>query len=127
MFDFATNAKHKEAWLFLETLWKGLDYLCQQVERLERERAEETGKNFGYVDFGNHPDDWLVCNCFVWYANALYNFICVFTKAFSFSEDLEQEFANVIKWRKKVAAHTSWVWPRRGPKRDNAATQNMSI
>jgi len=124
MFDFSTNAKQKEAWLFLETLWKGLEYLCQQVERSEKERAEETGKNFGYCDFGNHPDDWMVCNYFVWYANALSNFIGVFTKAFQPAEDLKSEFANVITWRHKVAAHTSWVWPATG---DTAATQNMSI
>ena len=31
------KAHRKEAWLFLETVWKGLEYLCQQVEK------EETG------------------------------------------------------------------------------------
>jgi hypothetical protein len=130
MFDFSTNAKHKEAGLFLETLWKGLDYLCQQVDRAERERSksfgwtEETAKNFAYCDFGNHPDDWLVCNYFVWYANALSNFIGVFTKAFSVSEDLEDDFANVVIWRNKVAAHTSWVWPK---KDDSPEMQSASI
>jgi hypothetical protein len=123
MFDFSTNAKEKEAWYVLGTVWKGLEHLCEQVERLESQRARETGKNFGYVDFGNHPDDWLVCNCFLWYASALYNFIGVFEKAFSLSESLEDEFLNVITWRHKVSAHTSWV----SPKHDNAATQNMSI
>jgi hypothetical protein len=129
MFDFASNAKHKEAAHFLETFWKGLDYLCQQVERAERERGkslgltEETAKNVSYCDFGSHPDDWLVCNYFVWYANALSNFISVFAKAFPVSEDLEADFANVITWRHKVAAHTSWVWP----KDDSASTQDMSI
>jgi hypothetical protein len=129
MFDFSTNAKQKEAWLFLETLWQGLEYLCQQVARAETERTQslgltdETAKNFGYCDFGSSPGDALVCNYFVWYANALCNFIGVFKKAFSRSEDLEHEFANVITWRKKVAAHTPWVWP----KGDNTATQNMSI
>src|SRR5262249_26001880 len=44
-------------------------------------------------------------------------------KAFPVSEDLEADFANVITWRHKVAAHTSWVWP----KADNVATQDMSI
>jgi hypothetical protein len=121
MFDFSTNAKHKEACLFLETLWKGLEYLCQQVERLEKERAEETGKNFGYCDFGSHPDDWLVCNYFVWYANALYNFIRVFKKAHR--KNLKKRFRPVITWRNKVAAHPSWVWP----KWDSTDTQNMSI
>jgi len=80
-------------------------------------------KNFAYVDFGNSPGDAMVCNYFLWYTNALYNFIGVFKKAFSPSEDLEAEFANVITWRHKVSAHTSWVWPHR----DNAATQDMSI
>jgi hypothetical protein len=123
MFDFSTNAKEKEAWYFLDTVWKGLEYLCQQVERLEKERIEKTGKNFGYCDFGNQPDDWFVCNHFLWYANAFYNFIGVFQKAFSVSEDLEQDFVNVVTWRNKVSAHTAWVWP----KNDNAATQDMSI
>jgi hypothetical protein len=122
MFDFSSNAKQKEAWLFLDTLWQGLEYLCQQVERVERERAKPD-KNFAYVDFSSSPGDAMLCNYFLWYANALYNFIGVFKKAFSPSEDLEQEFANVITWRHKVSAHTSWVWPHG----DNAATQDMSI
>jgi hypothetical protein len=127
-FDF-TKADRKEAWLFLETVWHGLEYLCEQVEREEKERAkslglsEEATKNFGYTDFGSQPGDAMVCNYFLWYASALYNFIGVFHKAFSSSKDLEEQFVNVILWRNKVSAHTSWVWPHG----DNAATQNMSI
>ena len=121
-FDFSTKAHRKEAWFFLDTLWQGLEYLCEQVERVETERAKPD-KNFAYVDFGSSPSDAMLCNYFLWYANALYNFIGVFKKAFSPSEDLEQEFANVITWRHKVSAHTSWVWPHG----DNAATQDMSI
>jgi hypothetical protein len=123
MLDFSTNAHRKEAWLFLETLWQGLEYLCEQVERMEKERVAKSGKDFGYIDFGNQPGDAMVCNYFLWYANALYNFIGVFQKAFSLTENLEDEFANVILWRNKVSAHTSWVWPRG----DNAATQDMSV
>jgi hypothetical protein len=129
MFDFSTNAKQKEAWLFLETLWEGLEYLSEQVERAEKERAQslglthETAKNFGYVDFGSSPGDSMVCNYFVWYANALSNFIRVFKKAFRPRENLRKKFRSVITWRNKVAAHPSWVWP----KTDTAATQNMSI
>ena len=103
MFDF-TKAHRKEAWLFLDTVWKGLEYLCQQVQREERERVAKSGKNFAYTDFGSQPGDAMVCNYFLWYASALYNFIGVFQKAFSPAEDLEDEFANVIKWRHKVAA-----------------------
>ena len=66
----------------------------------------------------------MVCNYFLWYASALYNFVGVFEKACSPAEDLEHEFANVITWRHKVAAHTSWVWPK---KEDSVATQDMSI
>jgi len=110
MFDFSSNAKQKEAWLFLDTLWQGLEYLCQQVERVERERAKPD-KNFAYVDFSSSPGDAMLCNYFLWYANALYIFIGVFKKTFSPSEDLEREFANLITWRHKVSAHTSWVWP----------------
>ena len=47
MFDFSTNAKQKEAWLFLEIVWEGPEYLCEQVERVERERAKPN-KNFAY-------------------------------------------------------------------------------
>jgi hypothetical protein len=83
----------------------------------------EDGNNFGYTDFGSQPGDAMLCNHFLWYANTFCNFIGVFEKAFEPSEDLEQKFANVITWRHKVGAHTSWVWP----KGDNAATQNMSI
>ena len=36
---------------------------------------------------------------------------------------ISHEFANVIEWRHKVAAHTSWVWP----KKDDTATQQSSI
>jgi hypothetical protein len=39
MFDFSTKARRKEAWLFLDTVWQGLEYLYQQVERAEKERA----------------------------------------------------------------------------------------
>jgi hypothetical protein len=129
MFDFSIKAHRKEAWLFLDMVWQGLEYLCQQVKRAEMESAQSLGltvedaKNFSYCDFGSQPGDSMVCNYFLWYANALYNFIGVFKKAFSPSEDLEQEFANVITWRHKVSAHTAWVWP----KGDNTATQNMSI
>ena len=123
MFDFSTKAYRKEAWLFLETVWKGLDYLCQQVGKEETERAAKSGKNFTYIDFGDQLGDAMVCNCFLWYTSALHNFIQVFQKAFSPAEDLKHEFANVITWRNKVSAHTSWVWPRG----DNAAPQNMSI
>jgi hypothetical protein len=135
MFDFASTATHPEAAHFLGIFWKGLDYLCQQVERVEQERAKSTGKNFAGVDFGSQPDDWLVCNYFVWYANALSNFIGVFAKAFSpseeveteFRKDLENKFNNEITWRKKVAAHTSWVWPKKGDKRDSVAAQSASV
>ena len=123
MFDFATKAHQKEAGDFLDTVLKGLEYLCQQVQREEMERAKSC-KNFAYTDFGNQPGDAMVCNYFLWYASALYNFIGVFQKAFSPAEDLEHEFANVIKWRHKVAAHTAWAWPK---KDDNVATQDMSI
>jgi hypothetical protein len=121
-FDF-TKAHRNEAWLFLDTVWQGLEYLCKQVDRVERERAKPD-KNFAYVDFCSSPGDAMVCNYFLWYASALYNFVGVFEKAFSPSEDLQGEFKEVIKWRHKVAAHTAWVWPRRD---DNAATQDMSI
>src|SRR5262249_49302329 len=123
MFDFSTKADRKEAAVFLDTLWQGLEYLCDQIEQVEKERAKPD-KNFAYVDFGNQPGDEMVCNYFLWYANALYNFIGVFKKAFSPIEDLRTEFANVILWRNKVAAHTAWEWPR---EEDTAATQHMSI
>jgi hypothetical protein len=123
LFDFSTKADRKEAGDFLDTVWQGLEHLGQQVERVERERAKPD-KNFAYVDFGSSPGDAMVCNYFLWYASALCNFIGVFKKAFSPAEDLEGEFANVILWRNKVSAHTSWVWPR---KEDNAATRDMSI
>lgn len=123
MFDFSTKADRKEAGDFLDTVWQGLEYLCEQVERVERERAKPD-KNFAYVDFGSSPGDAMVCNYFLWYASALYNFVGVFEKAFSPSQDLQDEFKEVIKWRHKVAAHTAWVWPRHD---DNAPTQDMSI
>jgi hypothetical protein len=129
MFDFSTEARRKEAWLFLETVWQGLEYLCRQVERAERERVESLGftegaaKNLSYCDFGSQPGDAMICNYFIWYASALYNFIGVFEKAFSRRENLKKEFRSVITWRHKVSAHTSWV----RPKNDNVATQNMSI
>src|SRR5207249_3981423 len=82
MFDFSTKAHRKEAWLFLDTVWQGLEYLSEQVERAEKERAKSLGLNFGYCDFGSHPDDAMICNYFIWYSNALCNFIGVFKKAF---------------------------------------------
>jgi hypothetical protein len=124
MFDFSTKADRKEAAVFLDIVWEGLEYLCEQVERVERERAKSLGLNFAGTDFGSSPGDVMVCNYFLWYANALYNFIGVFQKAFSLTENLDDQFANVILWRNKVGAHTAWVWPL---KEDNAATQDMSI
>lgn len=123
MFDFSTKADRKEAAVFLDTVWQGLEYLCDQIEEVEKERAKPD-KNFAYVDFGNQFGDVMVCNYFLWYANALYNFIGVFKKAFSPVENLRTEFANVILWRNKVAAHTAWEWPL---EEDTAATQHMSI
>ena len=66
-FDF-TKAHRDEGWVFLDTVWHGLEYLCEQVERAEKERAkflglsEEAAKNFAYCDFGNHPGDAMLCN-----------------------------------------------------------------
>jgi hypothetical protein len=122
-FDFSTKAHRKETGGFLDTVWQGLEYLCQQVELVERERAKPD-KNFAYVDFGSSPGDAMVRNYFLWYANALYNFIGVFKKAFSPTENLRIEFANVILWRNKVAARTAWEWPL---EEDTAATRDMSI
>jgi hypothetical protein len=121
MFQFSTKAQQTEAWLFLEIVWQGLEYLHQQVQRMEVERG--LTENFSYSTFGSEEGDAMVCNYFLWYANALYNFIGVFKKAFSPSENLEDEFRAVITWRHKVAAHTSWA----RPKRDNVATQDASI
>jgi hypothetical protein len=120
-FDFSTKARRKEAWLFVDTVWEGLDYIDQQVRRIEVERG--LTDNFSYCTFGSEEGDAIVCNYFLWYANALHNFIRVFKKAFCPRENLKKEFRCVIAWRHKVAAHTSWVWP----KRDSADTQNMSI
>src|SRR4030095_14513297 len=78
MFDFSTKADRKEAAVFLGIVWEGLEYLCEQVEQEETERVAKTGKNFGYTDFGSQPGDALVCNYFLWYASALYNFIGIF-------------------------------------------------
>ena len=102
-------------------LWQGLEHLYQQVRGKEVERG--LTENFSYCTFGSEEGDAMICNYFLWYANALHNFIGVFKKAFSPSEDLEEEFRAVITWRHKVAAHTSWAWP----KNDNVATQNASI
>jgi hypothetical protein len=126
MFDFSIKADRKEAAVFLDTVWQGLAYLCEQVERVEQERGKSR-KNFAYVDFGSSPGDAMVCNYFLWYANALSNFIGAFKKAFSPAENLKDEFANVITWRNKVAAHTAWVSPGKRKKKDNAVTQDMSI
>jgi hypothetical protein len=137
MFDFSTNAKRKEAWLFLEVLWEGLEYLCQQVQQEERERAR-SGKNFAYCDFGNQPGDAMLCNHFLWYATALYNFILVFQQAFSPSENLERRFREVLRWRHEVAAHALWALRKKAsrkkqsmkraqPNKRDVAKQDMSV
>ena len=125
MLDFSKKAHRKEAAVFLDTVWQGLEYLCEQVGRVEKERVAKSGKSFGYVDFGDQPGDAMVSNYFLWYGTALCNFIGVFQKAFSPAENLKDEFANVILWRNKVAAHTAWVSPLLP--QDNAVTQDMSI
>jgi hypothetical protein len=144
MFDFSTNAKQKDAWLFLGTLWEGLEYLSQQVEQLETTRAESLGqtpvaaKNVWICDFGSSPGDSMICNYFVWYANALHNFILVFQEAFLLSENLEREFGEVLRWRHEVAAHALWALRKRTSRRkrsakrtarnsDDVAKQEMSI
>jgi len=38
-FDFSTKARRKEAWLSLATVWAGLDYIDQQVRRMDVERG----------------------------------------------------------------------------------------
>ena len=95
-------------------MWEGLEYLCEQVERVEKERAKSLGLNFAGTDFGSSPGDGMVCNYFLWYSNALYNFIGVFKEAFLLTENLNDEFANVMLWRNKVAAHTAWASPLKG-------------
>ena len=60
MFDFSTKAYRNEAGVFLDTVWQGLEYLCEQVERAEQERTKPT-KNFIGTDFGNQPGDPMVC------------------------------------------------------------------
>jgi hypothetical protein len=98
MFDFSTKVDKPEAGVVLDTLWQGLEYLCEQVKQVEKERANSHGLNFAGTDFRSSPAEAMVCNYFVWYANAFCNFIRVFKKAFSITEDLEQEFGNVITW-----------------------------
>src|SRR4029077_18258510 len=105
-------ADRKEAGDFLDTVWQGLEYLCQEVQRVERERAKPD-KNFAYVDFGSSPGDAMLCNHFLWYANALYNFILVFQVAFSPAENLERKFREVLRWRHEVAAHALWALRKR--------------
>jgi hypothetical protein len=121
MFASSSTAQPSEACVFLDILWQGLEHLYQQVRRTEVERG--LTENFSYCTFGSEEGDAMICNYFLWYANALHNFIGVFKKAFSPSENLRDEFRAVITWRHKVAAHASWAWP----KRDNVATQDMSI
>ena len=144
MFDSSTKADPKEAWLFLDTMWQGLEHLCQQVEKAELERAQslgltkETAQNFSYCDFGSEPGDSMVCNYFLWYANTLYNFILVFQEAFSPSENLEGKFREVLRWRHEVAAHALWALRKRASRKKQSmkrarrnnrdvAKQNMSI
>jgi hypothetical protein len=139
MCDFSTKAHRKEAWLFLETVWKGLEYLCKQVQREEKKRVAKFGKNSAVIDFGDQPGDPMVCNYFFWYASALYNFILVFQEAFSPSENLEgSEFREVLRWRHEVAAHALWALRKRASRKKQSkkkarcnkrdvAKQDMSI
>lgn len=129
MFTSSLKAPRNDAKLFLDTVWDGLEYIYREVQGAEadyRQRhnlTEENAKNMYHCGFGGEQEDSLVCNFFLWYANTLYNFVGVFSQAFSPKENLQQEFQNVITWRNKVAAHASWKWP----KGDNKATQQMSI
>jgi hypothetical protein len=144
MFDFSTKAKQREAWLFLEILWDGLEHLCQQVEKAERARAQslglthESAKNVWLCDFGSSRGDSIICNYFIWYANALYNFILVFQEAFSPPENVEREFRRVLRWRHEVAAHALWALGKRASRKkrsmkrarqnsDHAKKKDMSL
>src|SRR6266513_2639577 len=125
----ASKAAGKPEAVFLNIVWSGLEHIYKAVKALEAERISGMGmtpervRDFSYCSFGSEPGDDLVCNYFLWYASACYNFIQVFSKAFSPAEKLDAEFGNIITWRHKVSAHPSWVWP----KGDSMASQQMSI
>jgi len=96
-----------------------------KIEAAETEKLSSTGKTkvLIHVAFGNAMHDTQVTNYFLWYATSFAAFLPLFDKAAGTSLMALPEFEGVITWRNKVAAHTSYVEPRK----DNYATLHASL
>ena len=93
----------------LNVHFNGLSYLYAFV-RAEEEKML-TKSNLGFFAPFNDPGE-VILNHFIWYSNSFVPFIDLFSRAFALEKKLWREFDAVRKWRNKVAAHFSLVYPR---------------
>ena len=137
---FSSSTSKKEAY-FLQVLWDGLERLYEEVSALEKARAETDAAQFtalgirplayGSSCFGSGPNDTMITNDFVWYACSAACFLALFDHAFRPTDNYHTVFAEMLKWRDKVAAHTAYVWAiteHKDPSKiDSQPSQDASI
>lgn len=132
--DDEAKKRHNEL-LSLSYLAKGLDFLYNQVGKLEAQIAENLGKDIKVSMFGNAPQlkgipqDLVAC-AFHWYAVTICNYVKM-VGWLAYSEDstkatdyLKQVVPPVKLWRDKVGAHFARISPR---KDDTPADLAMSV
>lgn len=118
---FSVGSTKREAY-FLQVLWDGMVRLNDEVAEIEKNRAQEDKTMFeayglkplAYCssNFGSGPNDTVITNNFIWYACSAWCFLQLFDCAFRPADAYKDRFSAMLKWRKKVAAHTAWADPR---------------
>jgi len=113
----------------LNVFFDGLDHLYSDVKASEQERIEKDPNSIRMMmcSFGSDDPKHLILNHFVWYANSLWPFMLLFERAYKADGVLRTNFAPVVKWRHKVAAHPSLAWARKDSKYVQGASVNQFI
>lgn len=119
----------------LETLFLGLDHLNAAMTPYEKEWSKKFS-GFGGGSAFNHRDP-LLTTYFFWYATSAYNFLTLFADTYVIKPSnpkalrfhLDTEFPELIAWRHKIGAHSSWVFskdPKTG-KNDSTTTRANAL
>jgi hypothetical protein len=112
-------------------LWSGLEFLNELVKRGEEEMIKYNPRLKDVISsdsFEFDPDHTLI-NFFVWYANSSVNLLKLLEKTFQLEVKVQDEFSQLFTWRHKVAAHFSYVEPRRDSKMivDSSIMQSVGM
>ena len=137
MHSIFRSVPQRQQTYFLDVLWTGLERLYKELRKIECEKLNRLKQGGGEVvahwSLGDQPEDPWITNNFVWYASSGACFLQLFDHAYGLGETYRSEFASMLKWRDKVAAHTAHVKPvtdRKRPRQnkiDSPASQDLSI